>query len=149
MSENDLSPSYEDLPADVHVEERRTKNPNMGAPRASIDFKQLIKLAELGASMEEMAQFFNVHKSTISRRYRDVIAQAKAGTKMKLRARQLQAAMDGDKTMLVWLGKQMLGQSDNGERSSDENKPLPWNEDLDDLTVDVGPEPEYDEEDGD
>jgi len=40
-----------------------------------------------------------------------------------LRAKQFQIAMEGDKTMLVWLGKQYLDQSDHS--AIDHNVNLP------------------------
>jgi hypothetical protein len=42
--------------------------------------------------------------------------QAKRGEgKELLRAKQFQSAMDGDRTMQIWLGKQYLNQSDKHE----------------------------------
>ena len=37
---------------------------------------------------------------------------AQAEVKISLRAKQVQLALDGDRCMLVWLGKQWLGQKD-------------------------------------
>jgi hypothetical protein len=31
--------------------------------------------------------------------------------------------------MQIWLGKQLLNQSDQGERNADDNQPLPWSDD--------------------
>ena len=39
-------------------------------------------------------------------------AQNAAGGKMSLRRRQYSAAMDGNSAMLIWLGKQWLGQKE-------------------------------------
>jgi len=47
-------------------------------------------------------------------------------TKNSLRRAQLKVALDGNVTMLIWLGKQMLGQSET--KISDSNEILPWNE---------------------
>jgi hypothetical protein len=47
-------------------------------------------------------------------------AQKKAEGKELLRAKQFQVAMEGDKTMLVWLGKQHLGQKDKSDVTSDD-----------------------------
>ena len=42
----------------------------------------------------------------------DYIEQKRGSGKASLRRRQWQAAEAGDKTMLIWLGKNWLGQSD-------------------------------------
>jgi hypothetical protein len=47
---------------------------------------------------------------TIQRRFAANLAKGRQSLKMKLRRRQIRAAMDGNITMLIWLGKQYLGQ---------------------------------------
>ena len=47
---------------------------------------------------------------------------------MSLRRMQFEKAQTGNTTMLIWLGKQMLGQKDKIE-TSEENTPLPWSYD--------------------
>jgi hypothetical protein len=43
-----------------------------------------------------------------------------------LRQAQIKLALSGNAVMLIWLGKNILGQSDSG--LSDQSKPvLPWN----------------------
>lgn len=126
---SDIEPEYVELPdEDIHLKtgERKTKR---GRPRANIDLKQLVKLAEIGCSTDEMGDFFGVDGSVIRRHYNDVLKQVKAKTKARLRQSQLDTALKGDRTMLIWLGKQMLSQSDTGERNDDTNKPLPFLDD--------------------
>lgn len=40
--------------------------------------------------------------------------------KMSIRRKQFELAMDGDKAMLTWLGKQYLGQTDSGKKQESE-----------------------------
>ena len=40
------------------------------------------------------------------------MTKGRATLKRRLRRKQLELALEGDKTMLIWLGKQMLGQVD-------------------------------------
>jgi hypothetical protein len=47
---------------------------------------------------------------------------------MSLRRMQWEKAQTGNTTMLIWLGKQMLGQKDRLE-TSEEAQPLPWSYD--------------------
>jgi len=51
-------------------------------------------------------------------------AQKKSEGKELLRAKQFGVAMEGDKTMLVWLGKQYLKQSDKQEVTGKDGNPL-------------------------
>ena len=44
---------------------------------------------------------------------------------MSIRRKQYELAMAGDKTMLIWLGKQLLGQSQNGTEAEGEIKCRP------------------------
>jgi len=54
----------------------------------------------------------------------------RAQTKQALRKKQIDLALSGDKTMLIWLGKNILGQSDDPNESA-MNAPLPWTDELD------------------
>lgn len=91
-----------------------------------IDPVQLGKLAELCCSIDEVAAFFRCSPSTIRHRIKrdplkTVWETGIARGAISLRRAQLQAAYAGDRTMLVWLGKQILGQVDKVEQSV-ENK---------------------------
>jgi hypothetical protein len=48
--------------------------------------------------------------------------------KIRLRQLQLKAAEKGSAAILIWLGKQMLGQTDQID-NSEEDQPLPWSYD--------------------
>ena len=86
-------------------------------------------LAALGCSNREIADWFGVHENTLSYNFKDYILKAKEETKQKLRQAQLKAALTGNVTMLIWLGKQMLGQSDS-PNNTDVDKILPWSDDI-------------------
>lgn len=51
--------------------------------------------------------------------FSDAFKKYSARGRVSLRRRQYQLADEGDRTMLIWLGKQYLGQSDNPEASVD------------------------------
>ena len=70
------------------------------------------KLAQLHASTEEIAAFFGVPVQTITYNFGDIIQKARAEMKVALRRSQIKLALDGNCTMLIWLGKQYLNQSD-------------------------------------
>ncbi len=62
--------------------------------------------------------------------------QKSAAGKMSLRRKQFTAAMEGDKTLMVWLGKNWLGQTDKTETEHKELPPLTIN------VVDATPKPD-------
>ena len=51
--------------------------------------------------------------------FSDAFKKYSANGRMSLRREQYRLAMDGDRTMLIWLGKQYLGQADKVEHSID------------------------------
>jgi hypothetical protein len=83
-----------------------------------IDLVQLEKLCALQCTQAEIGDFFGVSRPTIERRlrepeYRAAMERGYALGHISLRRMQFQAAMAGNPTMLIWLGKQYLGQSDH------------------------------------
>jgi hypothetical protein len=81
--------------------------------------QQLALLAASMMSQEEVGEILGVTQQAISKllkkpAFRRAWDQARAATKQKLRDAQLEAALvDKDKTALIWLGKQYLGQRDS------------------------------------
>lgn len=77
-----------------------------------IDPIEVEKLASYGCRTEEIADFFNCSHTTLNKRFQDALDRGRAGIKIKLRRWQLEAAEKGNPAILIWLGKQMLGQVD-------------------------------------
>lgn len=98
-----------------------------GANRKVVPPDEVWKLAALGCTLEEMSEWFQVKPDTLKYNFADYIAKGRSELKRRLRASQIKVAMSGNATMLIWLGKNILGQSDNPTNNSD-NQPLPWNE---------------------
>jgi hypothetical protein len=82
-------------------------------------------LASIGCTIREMAKWFGVSESTMKYNFSDYIEKAHEETKQKLRQAQVKVALGGNVTMLIFLGKQYLGQSDNPS-NVDNDKILPW-----------------------
>ena len=81
----------------------------------NIDPEQVEKLAALGCTNTEIASFFGCSKDLISKSYSTNITKGKQIGKIRLRKMQIQAAEKGSVPMLIWLGKQMLEQTDKQE----------------------------------
>ena len=86
----------------------------------NIDPEQIEKLAGLGCTNVEIGAFFGCDESTIRKQYSEYITKGKEKGKIRLRQLQMKSAESGNVTMQIWLGKQMLGQSDKQEITTTE-----------------------------
>lgn len=81
-----------------------------------IDGEEVRKLACLGATRIEIANFYGVSRETIRRHFSDEVIKGHEDMKLNLRRAQYKNAIErGSNTMLIWLGKQMLGQTEKQE----------------------------------
>jgi len=102
----------------------------IGRSKTVIPEEQVSELAKLHCTNQEMADFFDVPLQTFVDNFRDIITKGRLETKQRLRAAQLKLALNGDRTMLIWLGRNILSQSDN-PINKDSTQVLPW---LDEAT---------------
>ena len=92
--------------------------------RKTIDLDVVKGLAAIGATQEEIATIAGVSAAWISKQVNLDPALAMAielGTaelKTSLRRTQVQMALSGNVPLLIWLGKQCLGQSDKHEQNN-------------------------------
>lgn len=91
----------------------------MGRPKKEIDERVVEGFANVGATNVEIADFFNVDEGTIRNRFSDILTKARANKKLKLRRMQWQLAEKGNLGMLIWLGKQYLGQTEKVEATQE------------------------------
>jgi|TARA_R110000868_G_scaffold141154_2_gene357410 hypothetical protein len=84
----------------------------MARPIKPINAEQVERMASVGCTVEEIALVMECNKKTLERRFVAVLEKGRARLRSGLRHKQVQMALAGDKTMLVWLGKQLLGQRD-------------------------------------
>ena len=97
----------------------------VGRPKLDIDAEQVKRLARLHCTMQEMADFFGCHRETLRENFSPQIDKGRSEGNISLRRKQWQMAVEkGNVVMLIWLGKQMLGQR-NEILESDNNAPLP------------------------
>lgn len=85
----------------------------MARPIKIIDEKLLFDLASIHCTMEEIAKIVNCSVDTLENRYSEVIKAGKAEGRASLRRMQFECAKTGNASMLIWLGKQLLGQKEN------------------------------------
>jgi len=87
-----------------------------------IDTKQLEQLASFGCTNREIASFFGCSEHLIKKSYSSFLTKGKDAGKIRLRKLQWTAAEKGNTPMLIWLGKQILDQTDKQELT--EVKPI-------------------------
>tara|TARA_R100001510_G_scaffold55446_1_gene59374 strand:+ start:1007 stop:1465 length:459 start_codon:yes stop_codon:yes gene_type:complete len=97
----------------------------IGRNKVVIPEEEVAQLSQYHCTNKEMADFYNVPLQTFMDNFRDIIDKNRIITKQRLRKAQLDLALKGDRVMLIWLGKQMLGQSENPV-STESNQVLPW-----------------------
>ena len=93
-----------------------------------IDTKQLQKLAKCGCTNKEMADFFGCSADLLEKSYSEYLTKGRAEQKMRLRQLQWKSAEKGNVSMLIFLGKNILGQQDRLEENQLE-EPLTWSND--------------------
>ncbi len=99
----------------------------VGREKRVVPPDEVYKLAELGCTNKEIAEWFMIKEDTLNYNFCDYLTKARAGMKRRLRSVQLATALAGNATLLIWLGKQYLGQSDTPANSQDQEA-LPWND---------------------
>ena len=81
----------------------------------NIDPEQVEKLAGFGCTNTEIGSFFGCSTDLIEKSYSEYLRKGRDKGKIRLRQLQWRAAERGNNAMLIWLGKQILGQSDKQE----------------------------------
>jgi hypothetical protein len=97
-----------------------------GRPKIEIDWEDVRKLSLLQCTQNEIASFLGVSVDTLLRRkeFCELYKKGMEEGRMSLRRLQWKKAQDGNTTMLIWLGKQYLGQSDKQELTGKDGKSL-------------------------
>ena len=104
------------------------KKKKIGRPKFVIEYDMVKELARCACTVQEIASYLGCSTDTLERdaHFKEVYQEGLHHCRRSLRRVQYEAAMDGDRTMLVWLGKQLLGQKEKQET---------------DMTIQGGPEP--------
>ena len=99
----------------------------VGRDKKVIDPDEVEKLAGIGCKDSEIAEWFGIKQDTLRYNFADQITKGREHLKQSLRRAQLSLALSGNAVMLIWLGKNILGQTDN-PNNNDNNQPLPWSD---------------------
>lgn len=97
-----------------------------GLQKAEIDWEEFEQLCSFHCTRTEIADFFKIHPETLSNHikkhygatFNEVWEEKSSRGKRNVRKKQYAVAMSGNIAMLIWLGKQWLGQSEKTEVTS-------------------------------
>ena len=97
----------------------------IGRDKTVVPPEEVYKLAQIGCKDHEIADWFGVNADTLRYHFKWEIQKGREHLKQSLRRAQLDVALKGSAVMLIWLGKNILGQSDHPQ-NADNIQPLPW-----------------------
>lgn len=115
------------------------KPKKMGAPIKEINWDVVDAILQYGATIVDCAEMVKVSDDTLLNRIREIHGctfseyrnKKMSKVRISLARKQYELAMNGDRTMLIWLGKQWLGQAEKQEVTQ-EIKSISINIDQDD-----------------
>jgi hypothetical protein len=93
-----------------------TQKPTRGRPKKFVDLELVEKLAHIQCTYGEIASTLGVSVDTLQRNknFAATYKRGAEGGRKSLRRMQFESANKGNIVMQIWLGKQYLGQSDQG-----------------------------------
>lgn len=91
----------------------------MGRPIKNIDPKLVQDLAAIGCKTTEIASIVGVSVDTLDRRFAEEMEKGRSNLRATLRRWQIESAKKGNVAMLIWLGKQLLGQTEKIEQATE------------------------------
>jgi hypothetical protein len=102
-----------------------TEGKLIGRDKKPVPAEDVFKLAAIGCKDIEIADWFGVDANTLRYNFSVELLKGRETLKQGLRRKQIEVAMGGNAVMLIFLGKNLLGQSDS-PLSTQEAQVLPW-----------------------
>jgi len=100
----------------------------VGRDKKPVPAEDVWRLAALGCKDIEIAEWFGIDSNTLRYNFSVELLKGRETLKQSLRRKQIEVAMSGNAVMLIFLGKNLLGQSDSPSQAQDA-KILPWSDD--------------------
>ena len=122
-----------EIPQDKPTTKRKTRKTAIlevegvvvGRDKKIIPPRDVERLAQMGCKDSEIADWFGIDENTLRYNFSVELLKGKLALNQSLRQAQIKLALNGNATLLIWLGKNLLGQSEN-PINSEANAPLPW-----------------------
>ena len=101
----------------------------VGRDKKLVPPDEVEKLAALGCRDNEIANFFGIKDDTLRNNFADNLIKGRENLKITLRRAMLNNACSNmNAAVQIFLAKNILGMSDQGQDSADK-QPLPWSDD--------------------
>ena len=110
---------------------KRKNKPGAGRPRKEVDESLIFNLAKIHCTLAEISSMTDVSVDTLERNYAELINRGKDEGKASLRRMQFASAAKGNVAMLIWLGKQQLGQRERTDIDLQTGVTIIWDKELD------------------
>lgn len=99
------------------------KTSKVGRKPKPIDEEKLKEFLSVNMPITRIAHYFNCTPETLYNRYGDMIIEHNVEFEHMVRLNQVKAINGLNPTLLIWLGKQVLGQRDMQELTVTQEKP--------------------------
>ena len=97
----------------------------VGRDKTVVPPEDVMRLAAIGCKDKEIAEWFGINENTLRFNFSVELLKGRCQLKQSLRRAMFDNAIkNGNTTMMIFLAKNFLDMSDNGQISTDE--PLPW-----------------------
>jgi len=95
------------------------KHYNKGRPATKLPSTEeaIFRLAEIDCTYAEIAAVLGITVQSLAKTYAQIIKAGREHGKQSLKRAQFKTALKGNPQMLIWLGKQRLGQRDKVDNS--------------------------------
>jgi len=88
-------------------------------PREISTEKQVENLASFGLTNKEIAEALGYDENTLKRHFEIFLVKGRVNLREKLKRKQIAVALTGNVSMLIWLGKQYLDQTETSRDLGD------------------------------
>ena len=110
------------------VEEEKPKT-RRGRPKIEMDYEEIYRLAVIGCTKREISYVLDIHEDTLARRPEAIEAYERGMENQKVRLRRAMMTNACERlnpAIQIFLAKNMLGMSDQGNANTDGDGVLPW-----------------------
>ena len=114
-------------PRPKKLTEKTVEGLPVGRDKTIVPPDEVQKLAALGCKNIDIAKFYGVTIDSINRNFASELTKGREMLKQTLRQAMLHnACVNMNAATQIFLAKNMLGMSDNGEVDTEDTQPLPW-----------------------